>query len=396
MYYLMNKNIKLASFDLVNTFGVEEPVLIEELTGLPVWIPNIKEWIETRSAVKHRKHIENLFKEYGISDIRGFIDITRCLSLTDTLWVKSDFDYVDWEDVSLYTHEFNEVLSKSLFEGIILEDLDLSLTSPDVTTDGQFDKCWIREDNTIKLIKCGTGENSVYAWNNNHGREPYSEVLASPIFEILCGGVHYDLDKYSGRTVSKCMLFTDEKYGYISYARYYRRRDGILELFPEYEKLGSLNEFIGMIIADCVTINSDRHYGNFGFKIDNDTLLPVGINKCFDYNLALFPRANWNFGFEDMFHFQMHNIHRFGYPYDSLAKPFINDRYRAELINLKDLILHIECDEVFDRKRLDFVNWFKNKQIDMLLGNRVNFNLYSKENKATSISKLLAEAGGNK
>ena len=150
-----------------------------------------------------------------------------------------------------------------------------------------------------------------------------------------------------------------------------------------------------MVIADCVTINYDRHYGNFGFKIDNDTLLPVGINKSFDYNLALFPCANWGFGFENMLMYQSYNKHRFGYEYEKLCKPLIDDKYRAELINLKDLELSIPCDDRFDSKRLDFINWFKNTQIDMLLGGRVSFS-YTGLDKKSNIDNLLSQAEGNK
>lgn len=132
----------------------------------------------------------------------GFIALTHCLSLTDTLWVKSDHEDVSWDKVNLYENKFDEVISKLSFDaqaadcGVLdnfllckrreaaygngLFSIQMSTTSPELTTDGAYDKCWLNEDDGIHLIKTGSDG------ARNTGLEPYGEVLASQVFEKVC------------------------------------------------------------------------------------------------------------------------------------------------------------------------------------------------------------------
>ena len=93
----------------------------------------------------------------------GFIALTHCLSLTDTLWVKSNNEDVNWKQVNLYENNFDEVISKLSFDAQVAESdylynflsckrreaaygnglfgIQMSTTSPELTTDGAYDKC---------------------------------------------------------------------------------------------------------------------------------------------------------------------------------------------------------------------------------------------------------------
>ena len=61
------------------------------------------------------------------------------------------------------------------FEGLGLYGVQMSSTSPELTTDGSFRKCWKKEDGVIYLYKRGIS--GAY----NAGLEPYCEALASEI-----------------------------------------------------------------------------------------------------------------------------------------------------------------------------------------------------------------------
>lgn len=391
MYTLMNKNDKIVDFEIVGEGIVQCCNIIKEYREIPSWITSLNAWIDNRSAEKHRKHVKDILEQCNANDKVGFIALTHCLSLTDTLWVKHDCEDITWDICNLYDNKFNEVISKLSFDGNGLFGVQMSVTSPELTTDGSYDKCWIDDGGSIYLIKGG-----ILGFSNT-GREPYSEVLASSIFEELCDGVHYDLYKYNGRPVSKCALFTSQEYGYKSYAEIYGSKASLVDLIEVYDKLGSLDVFKGMIVADCVTINSDRHFGNFGFAVNNDTFELVGLNKPFDYNLALFPYADWYNGFSDMEAYQKECRPVIGTTYDETAKALLTPHIRAQLINLKDLVLTIECDEVFTKSRLDIVNRFKNIQIDRILGNRRQFNFTDlKDEEGNRLAKLFEQAQGNK
>lgn len=371
MYTLMNKDRKLLDFVITGGQELERCRIEKQYEELPFWITGtgagISQWIEDRSAAKHRRHVREILEKCGGYTKSGFIGLTHCLSLNDTLWVRDDAESVLWNDVSLYINKFNEVISKLSFDGNGLYGERISTSSPELTTDGTYDKCWIQEEGCIKLIKAGS------AGAGNAGREPYGEVLASPVYKELCNEVTYTLRRYHGRTVSCCNMFTDEAYGYKSAAACGLGRLELPYLLDEYAKYGQEDAFRRMMIADAVTVNTDRHYGNFGFLVDNDTFRITGINPVFDYNLALFPYADWYEGFPDMDRWIAERGPRLGSSYYNVADSLMTPAIRSQLINLKDLELTIETDETFNKERLEIVNRFKNIQIDRLLGNRRQF-----------------------
>lgn len=152
-----------------------------------------------------------MLQESGCATLQGYLDITHALLLIDTYWVKPIGSLLKWKDVSLYTHEFNEVIAKTAFEGGS-HGRNLSTTSPEYGTDGSFAKCWVREDGQIRMLKRGS------SGARNTGLEPYSEYYAAQIAEYFhVPYVKYELRSRSGCVHSVCDIFTSEKYGYLPY-----------------------------------------------------------------------------------------------------------------------------------------------------------------------------------
>ena len=366
-YYLMNKDTRLMKFRIDGESVMEQCSVIEQYNSLPTWFPDIDVWISKRSAAKHRKHVQSILDMMGGRTLSGFIGLTHCVSLNDTLWIKSESENLNWDNVSLYSNDFDEVISKLSFDGNGLCGVQFSTTSPELTTDGAFDKCWIREDD-IYLIKAGSTGAS------NAGREPYSEVLASQVYDKLCASsVQYAHARYDGRVVSKCKLFTSEEYGYKAAAVFNIVTPNIGKLLNEFSKFGGEDNFRRMIVADAVCINQDRHFGNFGFLVNNETFERFAMAPVFDYNLAMFPYADWYEGFPDMDKWIRERGPQIGTDYYETAEALMTPAIRSDLINLKDLVLDIETDDKFDKNRLVIVNEFKNVQIDRLLGNHRQF-----------------------
>ncbi len=364
----MNKDRKVLDFDISGTGDMERAVSIQQYDSLPAWMPGINTWVANRSAAKHRRHIQKILEQWNGSTKTGFIKLTHCLSLNDTLWVKSDTENITWDQISLYKNPFDEIISKLSFDGNGLYGQLISTTSPELTTDGTYDKCWIRDEaGRIRLMKAGdTGA-------SNLGREPYSEVMASPVYEALCDGISYELIHYRGRTASCCNLFTDENHGFKSAAALGFSGMQLPELLELYSRYGGEDVFRGMIVADAVTANNDRHYGNFGFLINNDSYEITASAPVFDYNLAFFPQADWYEGFQNMDAWLDTRRPVLGRTYYSSAEAVMTPAIRSVLINLKDLNLTIAADDTFDGERVGIINAFKNIQIDRLLGNRKQF-----------------------
>lgn len=205
-YILLNKDVPMLEFHCRrNEF--DEPEFFEDqwLTSLrPIGYRNLPAFLEHRKAPKHRKHIQQLLEQYGCDDPEGFLRVTHALSLNDTFWVREADSPLTWQEVSLYTNPFSEIISEAAFDGIISET-DLSSTSPEFGTDGQYAKCWKREDSGIFLYKSGSAHYEI---------EPLSEYLAAQMSERLCpGAVPYDMGYYREKLVSKCPLFTNEAVG---------------------------------------------------------------------------------------------------------------------------------------------------------------------------------------
>lgn len=95
---------------------------------------------------------------------------------------KAENENVSWEQISFYRNPFDETISKLAFEGMGLYGIKMSETSPELSTEGSFRKCWMREPNEqIFLYKRGSDG------ARNAGLEPYCEVMAAEVAQKLLG-----------------------------------------------------------------------------------------------------------------------------------------------------------------------------------------------------------------
>lgn len=91
---------------------------------------------------------------FGCDDLEGFIIVTYAVSLNDTFWVKRADNDFKWQQVSLYRNEFDQLISEAAFDGSVVSSA-LSTASPEFGADGNYAKCWVREDGNIFFYKTG-------------------------------------------------------------------------------------------------------------------------------------------------------------------------------------------------------------------------------------------------
>lgn len=328
MYLLLNKNQKIAKFSVDKVF---DTITIEEqYIKLPSWYGDLDTFTQNRRAPKHRENIEKLLQQSGCNTLSGFLNISHALSLIDTFWVKDEHSNLDWEAVSLFTHPFNEVIAKTAFEGG-LHGQQPSTTSPEYGTDGSFAKCWIRENEIIKMLKRGSSGAS------NAGLEPYSEFYASQLVSKFTSNfVNYDLRTQDNRLCSVCDIFTSEDYGFIPYAAVDQGNTSVMQVLRNMKDLGFVNEVKTMFVIDALIMNANRHKNNFGFIIDNKTLEIQAMAPLFDHNLALMPYAidadELTFGSE---YYREHGP-RLGDEWVKAAAMCLTSKTRKLLIDLHD------------------------------------------------------------
>lgn len=328
MYYLLNKDQIIAKFSVDPLLS--EPVIEDQYTELPSWYGKLDTFITNRRAPKHRENIKKLLELSGCDTLEGFLNISHALSLVDTFWVKPVDSALEWKDVSLYTHPFNEVIAKTAFEGG-LHGRNLSTTSPEYGTDGSFAKCWIRENDIIKMLKRGS------SGARNAGLEPYSEYYASNVIKHFTDNyVSYDLRTHNNRICSVCDIFTSEDYGFIPYAAIDAGNTTIKSILRIASELGFEDEIKEMFVIDAVIMNADRHKNNFGFIIDNRTLQIEGFAPLFDHNLALLPYAEEPSEFEFNGEYYREHGPRIGDDWIPSAVACLTPKTRKVLINLRD------------------------------------------------------------
>lgn len=362
MFYLMNKNNKVLEFDI--TKGIDYIAVVHAVFDKYPYGCNescLTGWLNRRHASKHRKHLTEYLDYVCANDLLGFIKLTHSISINDTYWVKEDREYLTWEDISPYSNNFDEAISRLAFDGTGLYGVQISSTSPEFGTTGAYEKCWVRECNSIYLYKRGT------EGFRNAGLEPYSEHLASQVFKALNAGIPYDIVNYRGKIASKCKLFTDDDIGYVPYSLLGNSIDSPDAILNFFERIDSGEAFRRMLVCDSIVFNTDRHMDNYGCLFDTNTLELKGMSPCFDYNLALFPMEERD-AFADINSLTAKYVPKIGHDFVSIAKAVLTSNIRSDLVNLKGFEYGYVGDDKFTKERVDWLSSISNQQINHILG----------------------------
>lgn len=363
MFQLMNKDKLIATFDISVIMNTDFTTCLTVYDKLPIGCneDNFTDWVSNRYASKHRSHLAGYLNSMNADNMRGFIKLTHSISINDTYWIKEDYEDLTWAQVSPYTNEFDEVIQHLSFDGIGLQGVQLSSTSPEFGTNGAYEKCWVREEDGIYLYKRGS------EGFKNSGLEPYSEGLASQVFVKMNAGIPYYIVNYRKKPASKCKLFTNENIGFASYHTLRPNDTNVVAMLKFYESIGCDEEFKRMLVCDSITFNTDRHKGNFGCLYDTTSQKILGMAPCFDFNLALFPlEPNEAFTYVDSF------ISKYkptiGNDFVGIARSVLTSSIRSDLINLKGFEYEYEGDDKFSKERVKWLTKISNEQIDHILG----------------------------
>ena len=275
--------LKVSNIEIVSNDKKMYPEALQE----EVTPDTIKEFLEQRIIPKNRTFVKNILeaKDLDLKDVKGVIDVSKGLSLTDCYWIVSD-DNLKFKDYNLYDNNFSRVLSLVAFVGNS-KKIKNAILSPEFTTDGALPKAWRRINEKVYLYKGSTE----YLKATNGGNEPYSEYYINQIEEVLnLNAVKYNLEKWKGMLASTCELFTSKEYSYVPIYQASKSKD--IETVHEWcVKNGYEKEFADMIMLDSLTFNWDRHLGNFGVLKNNKTGEYISFAPIFDNGAGLLSDA---------------------------------------------------------------------------------------------------------
>ncbi len=307
-FTLMNKNKKV--FDFV--YDEEEHFIVnfernypENEDYAPFGLIKMNEidkvefnkWWKNRQIPASRKGLKEVLHNSNVYDKDSFdlLDAKAyCLSLSDQYWVKGVDEEISWESINFFDNEFSEDIGNILFNGGKTA-LNLNLNTPDMTSNGNYEKRWKIIDGERYLLKAGS---KIY------NQEPFNELIATKLYERLLNKdeyVEYSVIFDNDNAISKCKNFItkdtelvpawkiNEYYEFLDdedkYTHYIRCLNnlGIKDAETLTDK---------MIVCDYIIANKDRHFNNFGVIRDVNTLKFIGVAPIFDNGCSLWYDEN--------------------------------------------------------------------------------------------------------
>ena len=247
---------------------------------------SIAKWLKSRTIPKNRAYVHNFLSKCNLNLNRpmNIIKVSKGLSLNDCYWVVEEGFSGTFEKYNLYDNRFSRVLALIAFTGYGSSVRSSLASCPEFTTNGMLPKCWRRVNGEIKLYKGGTSGAS------NTGNEPYCEYYAAQIAkELGISAIDYGLSKWKGALCSTCVLFTSKEYAFLPVGKVVTS-GGMEAVTSYYEKMGAAyaKALADMLVLDAIICNTDRHFGNFGFLVDNRTNEIVAPAPLFDHGNSLF------------------------------------------------------------------------------------------------------------
>lgn len=300
-YAIMHKNRKVASINSDGSCTIYFPTFLpynlylensEDIDDRLNNLVNFYAWCSSRVLTLDRKYAKEILNALGMKQSttdreRAEIAISyHCVSMMDVYWVKGFHEKVDFSDVNIFDHSLTDAFVDVSLRGrtLTVENSELigpEDVAPDVGTPGVAPKAWVRRDNTFKLLKDG------------QERDVKAELLASKIMDCFdVEHVSYESDEFDGQPVSSCQIITSEDKSIVAaeYVDIYALNHDTSLMDIVFEK--SYKAYHMMNIIDYLVGNNDRHWGNWGFWVDNKTNRIGSLYPLMDFNKAFMAYEN--------------------------------------------------------------------------------------------------------
>jgi len=184
-YVLKHKNIAVAEIQLDEAMGGISAIgSVYDERHVPVGVSvkkgridraSLNEWWRGRAIPASRDGIKEALLELRLATTQKLLDKSLGLSLSDQYWICPAGSDTDWSRFNFSDNDFSEDVGNVLL-GKGGSGEEISLMSPDNTSDGWLKKKWAIIDGKRCLVKGGSGAIQ---------QEPYNEVLASRLMKRL-------------------------------------------------------------------------------------------------------------------------------------------------------------------------------------------------------------------
>jgi len=301
-WILMHKNIVVAELEIMEKAGVVTQVTktfdtdhapLGTLNRLQKTInpESLDAWLRGRAIPASRQNIDKFLRGLNILNTSALSLKSYGLSLSDQYWVKPRDADLSWEAINFFQNDFSDDIGEILFQNKDVNHPDIKVISPDANTDGILRKKWTIQDGKRVLMK---GDSDLAE------QRPFNEEIASKIMTRLSiNHIPYTVIYTKSRYYCLCDNFINEDTELITAAEVIasiatevtsKNDSKYVQLLKCCDHLGiggikcRLEE---MMVVDYLIANSDRHWGNFGFIRDADTLEWKDFAPIFDSGNSL-------------------------------------------------------------------------------------------------------------
>ncbi|MCL2436517.1 MAG: HipA domain-containing protein [Clostridiales bacterium] len=301
-YTLMHKNIPVVDLLIAEDSGFIEKIgFVHSITRLPIGttglskreqgIPErarLNDWWQGRSIPASRENIQSAL--YRMRLLSPITLLSKCfgLSLSDQYWIRPLDLELEWANVNFFQNDFSNDVGEILFGHEPKDAEHINLMSPDNTSDGWLKKKWIISEGTRFLMKGGSGP---------YQQEPLNERIAYAVMSRLnIPHVPYTLTFQDELPYSLCQTFITPDTELVPAWRVIQtlvkdnKDSDFAHLLRCCDQLGisnvqaSLNK---MLVLDYLIANTDRHYNNFGFVRNVETLEWHGLAPIYDSGTSM-------------------------------------------------------------------------------------------------------------
>jgi len=296
-YILKHKNIDVIELELDSTGLILKFEKLFEEAHLPLGTIGkngidyslIKDWWKGRAIPASRDGIKDLLEPLDLNFPQQLLDKSFGLSLCDQYWICPQNSDLEWSDINFFCNNFSEDVGNLLFRKLDFEDKEaISLVSPDNTSDGVLKKKWKIINGKRCLIKSGS---------KPFNQEIANEVLAARICERLkIPFVDYCILDIDGEKYCACENFISGETELITawHIKQLIKKDNntsdyysVIHKAEEYGLKNVRQRIDMMIVLDYILVNVDRHYNNFGFIRNADTLEWISVAPIYDTGTSM-------------------------------------------------------------------------------------------------------------
>ena len=253
---------------------------------------NFYYWCSSRVLTLDRKYAKEILSAIGATQAvtdreRAMICVSyHGLTLTDVYWIKAAKEKLAFDEISLYNHSLSAAFADVSLrgKGITMQNSELLKAQDvagDVGTVGIAPKAWIRKEDNFYLLKDGDE------------RDVNAEILASKILSCFkIDYVPYEQSFFEDMKVSKCKIITSKEMSLVpfEFIDIYCANRGKDKLKFVLSK--DSYSYYMMNITDYLIGNTDRHWGNWGFFVDNSTNKLMRLYPLMDFNKAFMAYAS--------------------------------------------------------------------------------------------------------